>query len=65
MGLTKPIEQYLCSNLLNLDTYILYLKDIIRVREKNGFTNNNMHNVRCFNNIIGMLVYSMSVSVGY
>ena len=30
MGLTKPIEQYLCSNLLNLDTYILYLKDIIR-----------------------------------
>ncbi len=35
MGLTKPIEQYLCSNLLNLDTYILYLKDIIRGAEIN------------------------------
>ena len=33
MGLTKPIEQYLCSNLLNLDTYILYLKDIIRDKD--------------------------------
>ena len=32
MGFAKPIEQYLFSNLFNLDTYILYLKDIIRGR---------------------------------
>ena len=32
MGLTKPIEQYLFSNLLTKIHVVVYLKDIIRGR---------------------------------
>ena len=35
MGLTKPIEQYLFSNLLIRIHVFMYLKDIIRERDIN------------------------------
>ena len=35
MGFTKPIEQYLCSNLLIEIQVFMYLKDIIRGRKPN------------------------------
>ena len=34
MGFTKPIEQYLCSNLLTRIHLFMYLKDIIRGVER-------------------------------
>ena len=36
MGLTKPIEQYLFSNLLIRIHVFMYLKDIIRVKDYEG-----------------------------
>ena len=45
MGLTKPIEQYLFSNLLTKIHIVVYLKDIIR-----GI--NNMKTYRDFDNYL-------------
>ena len=39
MGFAKPIEQYLFSNLLIRIHVFMYLKDIIRERNKNEHTN--------------------------
>ena len=41
MGLTKPIEQYLFSNLLTKIHIVVYLKDIIRGNEDYEKENND------------------------
>lgn len=46
MGLTKPIEQYLFSNLLIRIHVFMYLKDIIREEDTDASDNSDKKNDR-------------------